>query len=192
MKTVLYIEERKHIRDNFIKLLSGQEAFFKLLTVDKVVEAMDVIEKIKIDVVIAGRKMAPNEIDFLDNCLRNQPECKLIAMTGRKSQVANILKAFEYNIHFETPVDMDLFLNTLFEEFGIESGGQLRGISIASFLQMIELEAITCRIKAVSKNKTGYLYCDQGEPVHAEMADLKGKEAAFAIMALETPLIIID
>jgi hypothetical protein len=61
-------------------------------------------------------------------------------MAAKKSHVAGMFKAFEYKMQFEVPVDIALLLERLLDEFGFDSGGQLRGISVASFLQMIELE----------------------------------------------------
>jgi hypothetical protein len=113
-------------------------------------------------------------------------------MADRKSKVASLLKAFEYKIQFETPVDIPLLLQTLLDEFNINYGGQLRGINISSFLQMIELDNLTCMITVLSGAKTGYLYCVEGELVEAELPPLTGKEAAFAILGLENPLITVD
>jgi len=192
MKTVLIIEKLPHVRDNFIKLLSSQISLFNVAAADTVAEAIDLLEEIKVDVVITGRQIDAGDVALLDQRMRQYPNSKLIVMADRKSQVASLLKAFEYKIQFETPVDIPLLLETLLSEFDINYGGQLRGISIASFLQMIELDDQTCRIKVLSGAKTGYLYCANGELIDAQLPPLAGKEAAFAILGLENPLITVD
>ena len=65
-------------------------------------EAVDLLKSIKIDVVITSRQIQTKEIDILDHELRNHPAVKLIVMADRKSQVAGLLKAFEYKIQFES------------------------------------------------------------------------------------------
>lgn len=192
MKTVLFIEKLPHVRENFIKLLSSQISFFNVATADTVAEAIDLLKEIKVDVVITGRQINAKEVALLDQSLRQYPDSKLIVMADRKSQVASLLKAFEYKIQFETPVDIPLLLETLLGEFDINYGGQMRGISIASFLQMIELDEQTCKIKVLSGAKTGYLYCVNGELIEAQFPPLVSKEAAFAILEFENPLITVD
>ena len=192
MKTVLFIESLPHVRENFIKLLSSQLCFFNVATVESVPEAIELLEEIKADVVVTGRQTKDRDLALLVQSLRQYPDIKLIVMADRKSQVASLLKAFEYKIKFETPVDIPLLLETLLDEFGINYGGQLRGINIASFLQMIELDGQTCMLKVLSGAKTGYLYCTEGELIEAELPPLTGKEAAFAILGLENPLVTVD
>ena len=192
MKTILYIEERPYVRENLIKLLSGPGDFFKVVTAGSVVEAIDLLEMIKIDIVLAGTKITAKEMDILDNSLRRHKETKLIVMAQRKSKMASLLKAFEYKIQFELPVDINLLLEMILTEFGIDSGGQIRGISIAAFLQMIELEDKTCTIEVASGGKRGYLYCQKGELIDAEIGGLTGKEGVLAILGMENPLIVIE
>ncbi len=191
MKTLLYIEEKEHVRDNFVRMVNGV-GFFNVLTAANVSEAFDITKKMKADIIIAGRQLAAQEVDILDRYLRDKPDIKLILMVERKSKLSKILKAYEYKIQFEMPADPSLLLETLQEEFESNCGGQLRGIGLTSFLQMIELEDKSCVIKAMGSGKVGYLYCQKGALIDAEIDDLKGKEAAFTILEMENPLIDID
>ena len=191
MKTILFIEEKPNVRENFIRMMNDV-GFFKVFTANTALEAIDLMDKIKVDIVIVGRKISTEEVDILDHHLRQNKTIKLIIMVEKKSKVAGILKAFEYKMQFETPLDISLLLETLLSELEIDYGGQLRGISVASFLQMIELESKTCMIKATEAGKVGYLYCESGSLIEAEIDDLKGKEAAFAILDFENALLFID
>ena len=192
MKTILFIEERPYVRENFIKLLTGPGDFFKVVTAGSVVEAVDLLQMVKVDIVITGTKMTTKEMEILDNHLRQNKETKLIALAERKSKLAKLIKAFEYKIQFELPVDVHLLLEMIMSEFSIESGGQLRGISISAFLQMIELEDKTCTIQVSSGGKKGSLYCREGELVDAEIDEFNGKAAAFEILGMENPLVVLD
>jgi hypothetical protein len=147
-------------------------------------EAIDLLEQIRIDIVITGKQFSVKEIDLLDDQLRQHTGTKLIAMAGRKSQLSNMLKAFEYKIQFEMPVDVNLLLETLFQELGIDYGGQIRGISLASFAQMIELESKMCSLKVASGKSTGYMCFESGELTDAQIEELHGKEAAFRILTI--------
>ena len=192
MKTVLFIEEKLHVRENFIRLLDHAAGYFKVLSADTVQKALDIIEAIEVDIVVSGRHVSARELVLLDQCLRQHKAIKLIVMAERRSRIAGMLKAFEYKIQFDVPVDLNLLIDTLLDEFEIQDGGHLRGIGIGSFLQMIELEAKTCIVKVFEGNRNGCLYCDGGELIEAEFEELTGKEAAFKILAMEEPLISIE
>jgi CheY-like chemotaxis protein len=192
MKIILYIDDRPHVRENFIKLLSFQNGFLKVLTANSLIEAIDILEQLKIDIVITGRQFSVKEIDLLDHQLRQHEQTKLIVMAGRSSPLSKMLKAFEYKVRLEMPVDANLLLHNLFQEFEIDYGGQIQGISLPSFVQMIELECKTCTVKVISGKSIGYLYFNSGELVDAQSGGLAGKEAAIELFSLENTLITVS
>jgi hypothetical protein len=57
---------------------------------------------------------------------------------------------------------------------------------------MIELEDKSCTIKVMGNGKAGYLYCRSGALIDAQIGELKGKEAAFALLEMDNSLIYID
>lgn len=68
--------------------------------------------------------------------------------------------------------------------------GSLSGISIISFLQMIEMEQKTCLFEVESPgNPKGFFYFKGGELHHAVCGNLKGAEAAIKMIQLESPTI---
>lgn len=192
MKTLLFIEEKLHVRENFMRLLERPAGFFKVLWADTAEKALEIIQTIKIDIIVTGRHVSAKELLLLDQYLRQRSTIRLIVMAERKSRIAGMLKAFEYQIQFDVPVDLSLLLDTLLDEFELQEGGYLRGIGVGSFLQMVELEAKTCIIKVFKGTHSGSLFCYDGELIEAEYADLTGKEAAFRILAMEEPLISIE
>jgi uncharacterized protein DUF1566/uncharacterized protein DUF4388 len=75
----------------------------------------------------------------------------------------------------------------------VESGlaGQVQGISLPSFLQMSEMEGSTCSLRICSGEKSGMLHLLNGNLIDAEYGDMKHKEAAYAIIAWDSPSIEI-
>ena len=62
----------------------------------------------------------------------------------------------------------------------------MRGISVSSFLQMIQLEEKTCLFEVQSSGKgKGLFYLREGVPYDAAYGDLKAEEAAYEIIAME-------
>ena len=65
--------------------------------------------------------------------------------------------------------------------------GQVRGISLPSFLQMSEMESSTCSLRISSGDNTGTLHLLNGSLIDAETGDLKHREAAYAILGWDNP-----
>ena len=74
----------------------------------------------------------------------------------------------------------------------IEVGGQIQGISLGSFLQIVHMDKTTCTLKIYSNDDIGYLYLKDGTLVAAETGHLANVEAAYEILSWNKTVIIID
>ncbi len=74
----------------------------------------------------------------------------------------------------------------------IEVGGQIQGISLGSFLQIVNMDKTTCTLKIYSNDDIGYLYMKDGALVAAETGHLSNVEAAYEILSWNKTVIIID
>lgn len=74
----------------------------------------------------------------------------------------------------------------------IEVGGQIQGISLGSFLQIVHMDKTTCTLKIYSNDDIGYLYMKDGALVAAETGHLANVDAAYEILSWNKTVIIID
>lgn len=81
------------------------------------------------------------------------------------------------------PPDMDFLLRTVTQVIQEHRESFLRGISLESFLQILELERKTCTLKVRSGGKRGLLYLRDGAPLDAVAGAIQGKDAAFAMLS---------
>ncbi len=70
---------------------------------------------------------------------------------------------------------------------GKRESGQLGGVSLASFLQMLEQERKSCTLAVESDGKNGSFYFDEGELIDAEYEGEAGQEAAYTLLAWKNP-----
>ena len=77
------------------------------------------------------------------------------------------------------------------EEVESDLTGQVRGISLPSFLQMSEMEGSTCSLRINSGENTGMLHLLNGNLIDAETDELKHKDAAYAVLSWDNPTIKI-
>jgi len=123
----------------------------------------------------------------------HSPETPVIAMTayGTSEMESRLMKmgTFQY---IEKPIDFASLLRKINE--GLSSGkkGHVSGISLPSFLQLLELDKKTCTLTLSAGNLEGKMYFQQGELIDAHTGDLKGQEAAFEILCWDNTEIEIE
>lgn len=79
-----------------------------------------------------------------------------------------------------------------FEQMDTDSGGQIHGIGLSSFLQMAEMEQSTFTLSITSANQTGQLYVKEGQLIAAETDEFAGRDAAYRIIAWDNVNITIQ
>lgn len=75
---------------------------------------------------------------------------------------------------------------------GERQGGTFGGVSLTSFLQMLEQERKSCTLVVHSEGREGRFYFDDGMLIDAQSVDEVGREAALAIMSWENPVLHVD
>ncbi|SCY77755.1 DUF4388 domain-containing protein [Desulfoluna spongiiphila] len=74
----------------------------------------------------------------------------------------------------------------------IEVGGQIQGISLSSFLQIVQMDKTSCTLKIYANDDVGYLWLSDGNLVAAESGDLHGLDAVYEIICWNDTVIVID
>ena len=70
--------------------------------------------------------------------------------------------------------------------------GRIQGITLESFLQMVNSEGKTCTLRVTSDDNVGYLHILHGELIGAEEGFLKSEKAVFKILSWNNAIIEID
>ena len=70
--------------------------------------------------------------------------------------------------------------------------GVINGLTVSSFMQILELEQKTCTLRVQSNGRDGALYIRKGVVLDAETEALKGEEAAISILGWENAQIRLD
>jgi hypothetical protein len=97
----------------------------------------------------------------------------------------------EYN-RIEKLAKIKVLNERIFKELDSSMKSQVQGISLASFLQMAEMEKTTCTLKIQTDNDVGYLHLLNGALVSAETGKFKNKEAAFRIISWDETVINLE
>ncbi|MEJ2640246.1 MAG: PilZ domain-containing protein, partial [Desulfosarcinaceae bacterium] len=175
-------------------LLQGHGGLLEIFSVEDGRAALAFLETHEIHLVITRLHMSGMDgLELVTRLDQKYPDLRVILMTsGASPMVRARVQMLNGTVHMDQATDMGLLSKRVFTELKISYGGQVRGISLSSFLQMIELEACTCSLQVMGKDRQGSLHLRDGELVGAVVDQLKGREAALEILAWENVQIDID
>ncbi|MFZ5563151.1 MAG: DUF4388 domain-containing protein, partial [Thermodesulfobacteriota bacterium] len=175
-------------------LLTEHTTDFEILTTDKVGELHEIASKLKVDIALIDLlKPSPADIEVLKFVAKSHPRLPLLVMTAfETAEIETALKSIGAIRYFEKPVDYKVLAGKLFDEIESTVGGVIQGISLASFLQMSEMERTSCTLRIKTGERKGYLFLVKGSLIAAEVDDLTGEEAVFEILSWENPAIEIE
>lgn len=194
MKSVLVVDHDPVMSQTIAGLLKNQGGFLEIFTADNGKRALDIIARQSVDIVIAGLRMPEVDgFELLSSLSKNHPAVRVIVMTTNASPMFRAkIKEIESAIHLDQTLDLSLLTKRIFTELQIDYGGQVRGIHLSSFLQMIQNEERTCTMQISAKGKSGTLFMLEGKLIDALYGELAGEAAAMEILTWDNVIIDID
>jgi CheY-like chemotaxis protein len=194
MKNILIADQGPETLVDFAQRLREHRRYFQVITAENGLKAIDIINRIPVDLVITGLRMPKMDgFELIAYLNKHHPGVRVIVMTDVVSPlVKSELRRLGVSTCLEEPVDLTALSERLFTEVATDYGGQLRGISLSSFLQMLELEGKTCALTVAAEGKSGRLFLRDGDVIDADAGALAGESAALAILQWEKILIDID
>jgi CheY-like chemotaxis protein/predicted regulator of Ras-like GTPase activity (Roadblock/LC7/MglB family) len=189
MKYVLIVDDEEQL---LLTMQAGFDSFrdrFEIITAQNGKEATAVLASTRISLVVTDLKMPEMDgfalLAFLKN---NFPEIPAIVMTAFATpEIENRLQQTGMISMLEKPVDFEeltqLILGLLESDL---TGGTLTGISLQSFLRLIEMERNTCLMEVNSpQGGQGLLYFNKGELYDAAYGDWVAEEAVYEMLAVD-------
>lgn len=167
---------------------------FEILTAQNGEEAAYLMTEQTIDLIMSDLEMPVMDgFQLLEYVDKNYPGTPVFIMTafGSKEIEDKVLAlgAFKY---FEKPLNMDVLTDAVFEQLNAGAEGQISGISLSSFLQLMEMEKKTATIKIKSGDKTGNMYFREGNLINAATGQLMGLKAALELLTWDKIVIEIE
>lgn len=194
MKKILAVDIDAITLNIISSLLTEHTTDFEILTTDKIQEMHDIFKSLTIDVAILDlKKPSTNEIEVLKFIAKNYTKTPLIAMTAFETiEIESAIKAIGSLHFFEKPVDFKEMADKIAEVLENSVRGEIHGISLASFLQMSEMEKTSCALKVKTSELEGRLFMTKGALIAAEAGELTGKDAVYEILGWDSPVIEIE
>ncbi|MBU3983418.1 MAG: response regulator, partial [Proteobacteria bacterium] len=160
MNTVLIVDDDESFLLSLIDGFKSYEDQFGIITAHNGEEAVTILDEQDIHLVLTDLKMPKMDgFALVAHLSAHHPELPVIVMTafGTPDIEENLkeIGAFQY---IEKPIDFNLLVTKILKGLEGRSKGFITGVSLSSFLQLLELDKKTCTVTVRSGKHQGNMY----------------------------------
>lgn len=195
MKHILIVDDHIKTVHMLSRTLIAYQDLFRVITAKDGQDAIDILGREKIDLVLTELNLPRiNGIALIKHILQSGSDIPIIVMTAYGTPEIELkLNSIPRIKYFNKPLKTNAVIGEIFEKLDI-AFGQVDGVGLSSFLQLLEMECKTCTLTIISKNsKIGTIYIVDGVLIAAETEKNKNEAAAYEILKWEAVKIhIVD
>ena len=184
MKKVLIVDDEPVVLFALSETLADRRRGVKVATAANGREAVAILESEKVDLVVTDLRMPEMDGFELIAWLHGRyPHLPVIVMTAFRAETASRLDGGLELL--EKPFDIGELKRKVTDLLRQSVKGRVENISLASFLQLLELERKTCTLGVASAGRSGRLFFRGGRLMGAETDGTDGVAAALEIVTWE-------
>ena len=169
--------------------LAADHGLYEVLSAGNAQEAMDILERIHVSLVISDIKMPMmSGLDLLAKIRERYPHTHVILMAADASVAMRTQAEKSGCLHFfQKPINIkelrDLIARDLSSPAEGNEGfaGTLSNIQLPDLIQMCCSSTISTAIRVHKGSRVGTIYIEEGEIIHSECQDVEGVEAFYLI-----------
>jgi CheY-like chemotaxis protein len=185
MKNVLIVDDEKSFLLSLEAGLHQYASSFKVLTAANGKEAMEVMQRTKVDLVVTDLNMPVMDgFELLALMTKSHPDVPVMIMTAYSTPAikTRVEAIGSFRIQ-EKPIDFKVLAQNVLAALTATDAGYLKGITLPAFLQLVEAERKTCTLKVTSNGEKGFLCFREGKLLEAATQNERGEAAAYAILS---------
>lgn len=175
-------------------ILAGQGRGFDVLTTSDGAAALEIVRRLPVDLVITGLDTPKVDgLQLLTELTRNHPQVRVIVMVGPRTTLPRaVIRLMGAARTQEQPLDLRDLTTAVFAELQIRHRGEVWGILLTSFLQMLNADLKTCTVTVRAGDAEGQLFIAEGELIAAECGAERGDDAVYTVLSWNDPQIELD
>lgn len=191
-RRILVVETDPLLREILASGLHLHNRRYRATAVADPPSAYAALAAVEYDLVLTGLELplSPDLLRFLGLLREVLPHVPVLLMT--EATPGSLSAGLAFDVWVQRPPDMDEILAHADRLLRRSSQSVVRGISLASLLQVIQMERKTCTLSVSQGGSYGQLGLCDGELVHAQAGGVRGKEALFAILGWPSPVFTIE
>lgn len=185
MKKILIVDDEQSFLLSLKDGLKKHAETFQVLLADNGRKAVDLLRTTAVDLLVTDLKMPEmNGFDLLAWISRHKPQLPVIVMSAFGTpEIEARLDRYDTLQFLEKPLDLKMLEEGIFNGLRAQGKSYIRGISLATFLQLMKVEQKNCTLKVTAGGSPAFLYINRGDLIDAEYESLKGMDAALEIVS---------
>ena len=194
MKKLLIVDDETSF---LLSLQDGLQKYrdrFEVLTAEDGHTAIETLRDEPVDLLVTDLKLpGMNGFEILAWVSRHQPQLPVIVMSAFGTPEIEARLARMDTLQFlDKPLDLQVLEESIFAGLQPRDKSFIRGITLATFLQLMKAEKKTCTLKVTSEGQSAALYIRGGELIDAAYDDLSGLPAVLEIVSWNDAEIEMD
>jgi len=183
-KTILVVDDEALFRKSLAQGLTQHEPGWRILTAEDGAVARRILEEKSVDLVLTDLSMpVADGFGLLAYLAVEHPWIPVLVMTAfGTEETAARLRTLGFEGFLEKPLDFEALVARISRMLDGRAAGFVRGISLPTFLQILELDGKSCRLRVRSGARTGTLEVVEGALYDARTATCEGEAAAAEIV----------
>ena len=187
LKKVLIVDDEETLTWSMAKSLSKDRDKYEVIIANNGKEALSLLKKDKIDLVISDIRMPDiNGLDLLVRIKMEHPQTKVIIMTAYgSSDVQKEANRRGSLFYIEKPFEINDIRKIIIDLIGKKKGfqGKVFDVQLTDIIQMNCLGRLTTALVITRNGEKGVIYFNEGEIIHAECGEKKGSDAFYRILS---------
>lgn len=189
--TILVVDDDPTLRTMLRQHL--EDSGYKVLDVSNGLKAVRILDTESINLVLTDVRMPEMDgFELMAHIRTHYPWIPVMVMSayGTPEATRRFREMGSLQV-MDKPVDLDELNRRITESLHqVGQGGAMTGISVASFLQLIEMEQKSCILEVHHNDrKKGFLYFSQGRLYDARCGELRGESATLEMLAWDNVLL---
>ncbi|MGD9971576.1 MAG: response regulator [Desulfatirhabdiaceae bacterium] len=185
---ILIVDDEKSL---ILSIQAGFESFrdrYRLYTAENGKQAIEILKANPIDILVTDIRMPEMDgFELIVYMNTHYPTVPIIVMSAYGTrEIESRLNNIGIVRFLDKPVAFEKLISSI--EDGLTRGtqsGSMTGISVGSFLQLLEVEEKTCLLDVQTNGKKGLFYLNQGKLYDAVCGNLVAEEAAIEMIMWE-------
>ncbi|HHP7233718.1 MAG TPA: response regulator [Desulfobacterales bacterium] len=197
VKNVLIVDDDTEMLATLKNGFARYEDTFAVIAAEDGVEAIEVLKKRAVSLVVTDLKMPRLDgFALLQHIMEHYPDIPVIVITGYSTpEMESMARSGGAVGYIAKPFMLETLAHQILGALRQESeGGTLHSVSSGIFLQLVEMEQKTCTVRLEDKStgRSGVLFFQDGTLLDARVGQLQGKPAAYEIFAWDKVTISIQ
>lgn len=195
MKKVLIVDDEAFIIKLLTRILTNYVKDLTLFTAEDGEEAVSILSSESIDLVITDLQMPVMDgFELIAHIMQNFHSLPIIILTGyspeklenRLKQSSSLTLVQKHNLDFRA------FSEQVTKALTPVTRGHIEGITLFSFLQLLNLDKKTCTLTIRAGGQKGFLYFSSGQLISAICEGIESIYSAYEILVWDNVKIEID